>query len=72
MAVTLSKNDDATIRLLHDWMKQHLAEPKMPQRWWLVEAIPRTSRGKINRDAVKAACADRAPIDLTRILGGAA
>jgi len=31
-----------------------LADPKMPVRWWLIEEIPRTSRGKINRDAVKA------------------
>jgi acyl-coenzyme A synthetase/AMP-(fatty) acid ligase len=52
-------------------MKAHLSESKMPMRWWLVEEIPRTSRGKINRDAVKAACQDLLPLDLPGILGKA-
>lgn len=68
MAVVMSKQDDDTFRALHQWMKQHLAEPKMPVRWWVVEEIPRTSRGKINRDAVKNACADLPPLDLARVL----
>ncbi len=70
MAVVLTKSDAGTIRALHDWMMRHLAEPKMPSRWWLVDAVPRTSRGKINRDAVKAACIDLTPLDLPRILAG--
>ena len=68
MAVVMTKQDDGTFRALHQWMKAHLAEPKMPVRWWVVEEIPRTSRGKINRDAVKTACADLPALDLTRIL----
>ena len=72
MAVVLTRHDDATLRALHQWMKAHLAEPKLPGRWWIVEAIPRTSRGKINRDAVRAACADQTPLDLARILSGGA
>jgi acyl-CoA synthetase (AMP-forming)/AMP-acid ligase II len=72
MAVVMTSQDDATLRALYQWMKEHLAEPKMPVRWWVVEEIPRTSRGKINRDAVKAACADLSPLDLTRILAGGA
>ena len=69
MAVVLADQGDETIRSLHQWMKTHLAEPKMPVRWWVVDAIPRTSRGKINRDAVKAACQNRPPLDLPGILG---
>jgi acyl-CoA synthetase (AMP-forming)/AMP-acid ligase II len=72
MAVVMPDADDATIRALHQWMKTHLAEPKMPARWWVIEAIPRTSRGKINRDAVKAACAALEPLDLVRILSAEA
>ncbi|MGH8670615.1 MAG: class I adenylate-forming enzyme family protein [Burkholderiales bacterium] len=70
MAVVLAKQDDGTLRALHQWMKAHLAEHKMPGRWWVVESIPRTARGKINRDAVKTACADRTPLDLTRVVSG--
>ena len=68
IAVVLNRQDDATIRALYHWMTAHLATHKMPGRWWVVETIPRTSRGKINRDQVKAACIDQAPLDLIRIL----
>ncbi len=49
-------------------MKGHLAEPKMPARWWVVAEIPRTSRGKINREAVRAACIDQPVLDLVGLL----
>ena len=68
MAVVLGNQEDSTIRALHNWMESQLAEHKMPVRWWVVDEIPRTSRGKINRDAVKAACANLASLDLARIL----
>jgi acyl-coenzyme A synthetase/AMP-(fatty) acid ligase len=50
----------------------HLAEPKMPSRWWVVDEIPRTSRGKINREAVKTACAEPPALDLVRLLSAGA
>lgn len=70
MAVVLANHDDVSIRALQTWMKAHLAEHKMPVRWWVVDEIPRTSRGKINRDAVKAACLPQPAIDLAQILAG--
>ncbi len=69
MAVVLADRRDETVYALHQWMKAHLAEPKMPVRWWAIDTIPRTSRGKINRDAVKAACQNQPPLDLPGILG---
>jgi acyl-coenzyme A synthetase/AMP-(fatty) acid ligase len=30
----------------------------MPQRWYLLDEIPRTSRGKLNRENVARQCAD--------------
>ncbi len=68
MAVVLGEPGDEVICALHDWMRAHLAEAKMPVRWWVIEEIPRTSRGKVNRDAVKASCLNRPPIDLPGIL----
>ncbi len=68
IAVALSDRSDETIRALHQWMREHLAEAKMPVRWYLVKEIPRTSRGKINRDHVKEACASLQPLDLPRVL----
>jgi acyl-coenzyme A synthetase/AMP-(fatty) acid ligase len=69
MAVVLANQSDEVIRALHQWMKVHLAEPKMPVRWWVIDSIPRTSRGKLNRDAVKAAYQNQPPLDLPGILG---
>jgi acyl-CoA synthetase (AMP-forming)/AMP-acid ligase II len=69
IAVVLRNRDDATVCALHQWMKLHLAEHKLPSRWWIVEEIPRTSRGKINRDVVNAACVNLPPLDLPGILG---
>jgi acyl-CoA synthetase (AMP-forming)/AMP-acid ligase II len=70
MAVVLTNSEGSTIRALHSWMRSQLAEHKMPMRWWLVDEIPRTSRGKINRDAVKAACGRLTPLDLADVLAG--
>jgi acyl-CoA synthetase (AMP-forming)/AMP-acid ligase II len=68
MAVVLSDKQDATIQALHVEMTRQLAEHKMPSRWWMLEDIPRTSRGKLNRDAVKAACVPLPALDLPSIL----
>ncbi|HEV7731011.1 MAG TPA: class I adenylate-forming enzyme family protein [Candidatus Binatia bacterium] len=67
IAVVLTDREDGTVRELHQWMKRHLAEHKMPVRWYLVDEIPRTSRGKVNRDAVKQACEALTPLDVARI-----
>jgi acyl carrier protein len=67
IAIVLNKRDDETVRALHKWMTVHLAEHKLPSRWWIVDEIPRTSRGKINRDAVNAACMrPRQALELSR------
>lgn len=70
MAVVLESPDPAGIRALHAWMKERLAEHKLPTRWWVLESIPRTSRGKLNRDAVKASCQAQPALELSKILQG--
>jgi len=68
MAVALRNCDGATIRELYSWMQRHLAQHKMPKRWYLLNSIPRMSHGKVNRSAVREQCAKIAPLDLQRIL----
>ncbi|HSL47669.1 MAG TPA: class I adenylate-forming enzyme family protein [Candidatus Deferrimicrobiaceae bacterium] len=70
LAVALTAGDDAAVRDLYRWMRERLNEAKLPARWWLVDAIPRSERGKVSRDAVRDACVARPPLDLTRILQG--
>ena len=68
LAVVLRTADTATLRRLHEWTARHLAKHQMPKRWYLVDEIPRTSRGKVNRAAIAAACAGRRAADLRAAL----
>lgn len=64
MALVLSRRDDLTLRQLQAWLKEHLAEFKIPQRWYIVDELPQNSRGKVSRIAVQELCAALAPVDL--------
>jgi acyl-CoA synthetase (AMP-forming)/AMP-acid ligase II len=68
MAVVLSQHDEATLRQLHAWLKEHLAEFKIPQRWYVVEDLPKNSRGKVSRAEVGDLCAALKPVDLVGLL----
>jgi acyl-CoA synthetase (AMP-forming)/AMP-acid ligase II len=58
IAVVLDAPSDAELLRLQDWCAQHLAKHQLPQRWYLVAEIPRSSRGKVNREAVARSCAE--------------
>lgn len=70
LAVVMKEPNDEKLRRLHAWMKQHLARHQMPVRWHLIDAIPRTSRGKINRLQVAEECATLPPLNLRQIARG--
>lgn len=69
MAVVLTDPRDDNLRELHAWMKQRLAAFQMPSRWYVLDAIPRTSRGKVNRALVATTCAGQSPADMSRPVG---
>src|SRR4029077_2048964 len=50
LAVALTEPDDAAVRELHSWIRERLAEGKLPARWWLGVAVPRADRGKASRE----------------------
>ncbi|MGH7368608.1 MAG: class I adenylate-forming enzyme family protein [Candidatus Rokuibacteriota bacterium] len=68
LALALTEGGDGVVREVYRWMRERLAEGKLPARWWLVDAIPRSERGKVSREAVRDACAGRPPLDLVGIL----
>lgn len=72
IALVLQSADDDSLRRLHDLLKQHLATFQMPQRWYLLHEIPRTSRGKVNRSRVSQICGSLDPLDLWRVIRDAA
>jgi acyl-CoA synthetase (AMP-forming)/AMP-acid ligase II len=68
IAVALKQNDAATLRDLYLWGRQHLAAHQLPQRWYVLAEIPRTSRGKVNRSQIAEHCASQRPVDMTAIV----
>jgi acyl-CoA synthetase (AMP-forming)/AMP-acid ligase II len=68
LALVLADSGDEAVRALYGRLRERLAEHQMPVRWFLLDAIPRTSRGKVNRDIVAEACRAATPIDIRRIL----
>jgi oxalate---CoA ligase len=70
VAVALKQSDEATLRELHAWTRQHLAAHQLPQRWYVLDEIPRTSRGKVNRAQIAEHCVGRQPVDMVSINRG--
>ena len=56
VAVSLADNASVTIKDLRKWSAQHLVREKLPEHWFIVDEIPKTDRGKINRDDVATYC----------------
>ena len=69
LALVMGDASPASLKELHGWLRRHLGEHQMPVQWFLLESLPRTSRGKINRDQIADACRAQAPVDLRRVLG---
>jgi acyl-CoA synthetase (AMP-forming)/AMP-acid ligase II len=65
IAVVLRSESPEVMKRLHDWTAGHLAKHQMPVRWYVVPEIPRTSRGKVNRQVVAEHCASLHPVDPT-------
>ena len=41
---------------LRDWCRERIKRESVPERWFIVSEIPKTDRGKINRDRVRDYC----------------
>ena len=68
LAVVLQDAKPQRIISLHERLVTHLAAHKQPVTWYLLEEIPRTSRGKINRTDVRDRCGALEPLDLYDII----
>ncbi len=71
VALVLRTTHAEALRHLYAWARRHLALHQLPRRWYLLDAIPRTSRGQVDRAAVAERCATLKPLDLRRLRGSA-
>jgi oxalate---CoA ligase len=67
VALVLRTRDETTMARLGTWVRRHLAAHQLPRKWYVLDAIPRTSNGKVNRRVVAEWCAGLEPIDLRRL-----
>jgi acyl-CoA synthetase (AMP-forming)/AMP-acid ligase II len=56
IALVIEGNPDNVMPDVRAQMSERLAQHQMPVCWYVVDEIPRTSRGKINRAAVAETC----------------
>jgi acyl-CoA synthetase (AMP-forming)/AMP-acid ligase II len=68
IALVLSDPSHDGLRRLYRGVRRVLAAHQMPVRWYLVDEIPRTSRGKSSRQGMAAACATLTPLRWQTIL----
>jgi thioesterase domain-containing protein len=52
-AVRFSEGASASPESLQSWCRNHVRREAVPERWYVVDTIPRTARGKVNRDTVR-------------------
>jgi oxalate---CoA ligase len=60
--VRLVKGATATPESLQAWCRERLRQAAIPERWFVVDDIPRNARGKVNRDEVRRVFAENNPI----------
>ncbi|MBO6827904.1 MAG: acyl--CoA ligase, partial [Sneathiella sp.] len=52
----VSKSTELNSKMLSSWMEPLIRKDAIPEKWFFVSEIPKTDRGKINRDNVRAVC----------------
>jgi len=68
VAIVLRDGSDATLLALRNWTTVHLAPHQIPKRWYRLDEIPRTSRGKVNRADVAKHCLGQIPIPYAELM----
>jgi acyl-CoA synthetase (AMP-forming)/AMP-acid ligase II/thioesterase domain-containing protein len=52
-AIRFASGANLDIGSLRSWCRQRLRREAVPDRWFIVDHIPRNARGKVNRDALR-------------------
>jgi oxalate---CoA ligase len=65
VGVAISPNDNHSFDLkkLKKWVSKKIVKDKNPDFWFVLDSIPKTDRGKINRDNVASLCFSNAHVE---------
>ena len=64
VAVRLAEGANETRKSLRLWCQTRIRKQAVPERWYFVEKIPRTERGKINREKVRQGIAQKLQLEV--------
>ncbi len=56
VAIQSSPNAGVEVEALRNWCAERIRRECVPERWFFLDEIPKTDRGKLNRDRVREAC----------------
>lgn len=56
VAIEPAPGADADLAALETWCRARIRKACVPDRWFILPALPRTDRGKLSRDAVRERC----------------
>jgi oxalate---CoA ligase len=64
VGVAIVANEDTNFEFepLKKWIKERLSKEKVPSKWFLLDEIPKTDRGKVNRFNVAELCKTKPPL----------
>ena len=55
-AIQLRPESNLNSEVLREWALERIRRENVPERWFFVEEIPKSERGKINRQTVMSQC----------------
>ncbi len=61
VAISLIEEAKVDVAGLRSWCAERLVDEKVPEKWFIVNVIPKTDRGKINRNNVAKQCLVTSP-----------
>lgn len=60
VGVAVALAGGVTVSDLRSWCAKHLTKEKLPDKWFVVERVPKNDRGKVNREFVARNCLETA------------
>ena len=62
VAIVANEGTGFEFQALKKWVKERLSKEKVPSKWFLLDEIPKTDRGKVNRFNVADLCTKKSPL----------
>jgi len=56
VAIVLKSKSKISLESIKKWTRMRLVKEKVPEQWYVIDKIPKTDRGKINREKVANFC----------------